>query len=214
MKNAYLWLITICIAMVLFVACAETGSNNYNADNKDTELLPEIDKKYTAEELSVLNIASEITLTGQQNLSKALVEALEDSGTAKAVVFCNLNVIGIYDSVKALYGVEISRVSHKNRNPAGAANEREVKLITEYSSSPKVSAITLFDDGDHFTAYKPIRMSMLACSKCHGVPGEDIEETTLITISMLYPDDKATGFKYKDMRGLWKVEVPKAGLKL
>lgn len=214
MKNAFLWLTTIGTAFILFAACEGSGNHDRyeDDDNKDTELLPDIEKKYSAEESAALDIASEVTMLGQQNLSQALVQALEDSGAAKAVVFCNLQVTGIYEKMNTEYGVSISRVSHKNRNPAGAANEREVKLIEEYASNSKVSAITLFDDGDHYTAYKPIHMSMIACAKCHGVPGEDIEETTFITISMLYPDDKATGFKYKDMRGLWKVEVPKAAL--
>lgn len=213
MKNAYLWLITIGISFTLFVACQGSGNHDhYKDDNKDTELLPDIEKKYTTEETAALDIASDVTMLGQQNLSQALVKALEDSGTAKAVVFCNLHVTGIYQKMNSDYGVTVSRVSHKNRNPTGAANEREIKLIEEYGQEPDVTALTLFDDGDHYTAYKPIHMSMLACTKCHGLPGEEIEETTLITISMLYPDDKATGFKYKDMRGLWKVEVPKAKL--
>lgn len=214
MKNAYLWLITIGTAFLLFAACEGSGNHDHyeDDDDKDTELLPDIEKKYSTEESAALDLASEVTMLGQQKLSQALVKALEDSGTAKAVVFCNLHITGIYEQMNTDYGVTLSRVSHKNRNPAGAANERERELIEEYGREPEVTAITLFDDGDHYTAYRPIHMSMLACTKCHGAPGEDIEETTFITISMLYPDDKAIGFKYKDMRGLWKVEVPKAKL--
>lgn len=213
MKNTFMWLITIGIAILLFVACADSNNPDANHnDDKDTELLPDIEKKYSPEESAALGVASDVTLVGQQTLMANLVKAIEDSGTAGAVVFCNIHVGGIYDSLKANYGVEVKRVSHKNRNPANAANERETELIAEYTKNPKVSAITLFDDGDHYTAYKPIHMSIFACSKCHGKPGEDIEEVTYINISMLYPDDKAIDFKYKDMRGLWKVEVPKAAL--
>ncbi len=214
MKNAFLWLATFGLSIVLFVACSDQDNVDQGTVNKDTELLPDIEKKYSEEETEALKIASDVTLVGQQTLMANLVKAVEDSGTAGAVVFCNIHVGGIYDSLKANYGATVSRVSHKNRNPANAANERELKLIGEYGSKPEVFALSLFDDGDHYTAYKPIHMSILACTKCHGEPGVDIEEATFITISMLYPDDKATGFKYKDMRGLWKVEVPKAGLKL
>jgi hypothetical protein len=212
MKNAYLWLITIGLAVTLFVACGDNGDHVHDDNDKDTELLPDIEKKYNEEESAALNIASDVTLVGQQTLMANLVKAIEDSGTAGAVVFCNIHVGGIYDSLKTIYGATVSRVSHKNRNPANAANEREVQLIKEYSMELEISAITLFDDCDHYTAYKPIHMGIMACSKCHGEPGLDIEDATFITISMLYPDDKATGFKYKDMRGLWKVEVPKAAL--
>jgi hypothetical protein len=137
---------------------------------------------------------------------------VEDSGTAQAVVFCNLNVGGIYDSLKAAYGVDVSRVSHKNRNLGNAASERELKLIEEYASAIREDAVAIFDDGDHYTGYRPIRMMMPTCLKCHGEPGVDIDETTFITINMLYPADKATGFKQMDLRGLWKVSVPKAVL--
>ncbi|CAN5370726.1 hypothetical protein BH09BAC1_BH09BAC1_03200 [soil metagenome] len=204
MKNAYGWLATTAIALSLFIACAENTN-----EKGDAQLLPTEETSYTEDETAALGLANEASMTAQQQLVEMLVHALEDSGTAKAVVFCNIHVGGIYDSIKANFGIDVKRVSHKPRNPANAPTERELKLIEEYSVSSKQNAFPIFDDGDHYTAYRPIRMSILACSKCHGIPGEDIEETTLITLSMLYPDDKATGFKYKDLRGLWRVEVPK-----
>ncbi len=208
MKNTYLWLVTVGVALSLFFACAE--NTNESAD-KD-KLLPDVDEQYTEQESTALGLAGNVSTLAQQNLMGALVQAVEDSGTAKAVVFCNIHVGGIYDSLKQTYGVDVSRVSHMPRNLGNMANERELKLINEYTDNSKITEVALFDDGDHYTAYRPIHMSILACSKCHGIPGEDIEETTLITIGMLYPDDKATGLKYKDMRGLWKVTVPKAVL--
>lgn len=209
MKNAFLWPSTVVVSLLLFFACAE---NTNETPDKDGKLLPSMEETYNEDENEALNLASEVALLGQQQLMATLVKALEDSGAVKAVVFCNVHVGGIYDSLKNNFGVNVQRVSHRNRNPANAANEREIKLINEYTASPKLSPIALFNDGDHYTAYKPIRMSILACSKCHGKPGEDIAEETFITINMLYPNDKAVDFKYKDMRGLWKIEIPKTKL--
>ncbi len=206
MKNAYLSIATITIAISLFVACAE---NTNETSHKDTKLLPNSGDVYPAEQAAALDVASEATLIGQQQLVSMLLTAMEDSGTTYAITYCNINVGGIYDSLEATFGVDVKRVSHRPRNPANNITPREQQLIDEYSVSSKLSTLAIFDDGDHYTAYRPIRMSLLACSKCHGTPGEDIEEVTFITINMLYPDDKAIGFKYKDMRGLWRVEVPK-----
>lgn len=209
MKNAYLWLGTVGLALVLFIACAE--NTNQSAD-KDSKLLPDLEDTSATEEAAALAIASEASMAGGQKLVAMLMQAIEDSGTAQAVVFCNLNVGGIYDSLKAAYGVDVTRVSHKNRNLGNAANERELKLIEEYSTATRKDAVAIFDEGNHYTGYRPIRMMMPTCLKCHGQPGVDIEETTFITINMLYPADKATGFKHMDVRGLWRVSVPKAVL--
>ena len=43
------------------------------------------------------------------------------------------------------------------------------------------------------------------CLQCHGTPNQDIAPETLAAIQKLYPDDKATGFKLGDLRGLWRV---------
>jgi cytochrome c553 len=54
--------------------------------------------------------------------------------------------------------------------------------------------------------YKPIRIVMPACLKCHGVPGTDIDSVTIQKLQSLYPADLATGYRLNDFRGLWKVE--------
>ena len=56
--------------------------------------------------------------------------------------------------------------------------------------------------------YKPIRIALPACLKCHGEPISDIDVATSEKIQNLYPADLATGYKLNDFRGLWKIEFP------
>jgi hypothetical protein len=53
--------------------------------------------------------------------------------------------------------------------------------------------------------YKPIRIAMPACLKCHGSAEKDIDPKTLAIIRQKYPDDLATNYKEGDLRGLWKI---------
>jgi hypothetical protein len=43
------------------------------------------------------------------------------------------------------------------------------------------------------------------CLACHGDPQKDIQPAVLQTISKLYPDDKAIGYKEGDLRGAWHI---------
>jgi len=41
--------------------------------------------------------------------------------------------------------------------------------------------------------------------QCHGEPGKDIQAENLTLLHQVYPDDKATGYKLGDLRGIWRV---------
>lgn len=66
--------------------------------------------------------------------------------------------------------------------------------------------ITNVDGSTSFIA--PIVLGNPLCLQCHGTPGEDIDPETLASIQKFYPNDKATGFKLGDLRGLWRITFP------
>ena len=72
--------------------------------------------------------------------------------------------------------------------------------------APKPQVITNADGIRDFLA--PIVLGNPLCLQCHGTPGKDIAPETLAAIQKLYPDDKATGFKLGDLRGLWRITFP------
>ena len=58
------------------------------------------------------------------------------------------------------------------------------------------------------TLFAPIVISNPLCLQCHGAPDQDIAPATLTAIRKLYPDDKATGYKAGELRGLWSITFP------
>jgi hypothetical protein len=147
-----------------------------------------------------------------QNLSGTLVSVLttkiDEEGTVAAINYCSEVALELTDSISKAEGVIIKRVSHRYRNPANAAEEKEIELIKNYISQiengekPEAQVIS---QNNHFIYYSPIIIGMPTCLKCHGKPNEDIEENVLLVLNEKYPGDIATGFSMGELRGLFKV---------
>jgi hypothetical protein len=50
----------------------------------------------------------------------------------------------------------------------------------------------------------PIIVSQPLCLQCHGSES-DIAAETREAILAIYPDDKATGYRLNDLRGIWRI---------
>ena len=46
------------------------------------------------------------------------------------------------------------------------------------------------------------------CLKCHGQPEREIAPSTMEVLRRLYPEDRATGFRLGELRGMWRVDLP------
>jgi len=152
---------------------------------------------------------SEVSGMAQTVLIKNLTEAIEVGGTRHAVQFCNLNASAILDSVSAANNCIVSRVTDKNRNPENLISNQHDKSMWDYyngRNSENVQADSLLQLSDEFIFYRPIRIGMPTCLKCHGNPELDIDEATKGAIDSLYPADLAKNYKLGDLRGLWKIE--------
>jgi Protein of unknown function (DUF3365) len=143
-------------------------------------------------------------------LSGALGEAISKNGPAGALSVCSEKAPQIAKEVATAHGVTLRRATHKPRNPKNAADEAEkaaLELFTAASAqkdTPKPQVITNADGSRSFFA--PIVLGNPLCLQCHGTPEKDIAPATLAAIQKLYPEDKATGFKLGDLRGLWRVD--------
>ncbi len=136
-------------------------------------------------------------------LLKNVATAIKHGGTEFAIGFCNINAIPITDSVSALYHVQIQRLSDKNRNPDNAIRTLDDSLAWQKIKSSS-SSFEQHSYGE-VVYYKPIRIGMPTCLKCHG-SSADIESKTLALINEKYPDDKAVGYNQGDLRGMWKIK--------
>jgi hypothetical protein len=147
---------------------------------------------------------NEISNLAQATLLSNVGKAMQYGGPHYAVEFCNLEASSIIDSLNGVNNCNISRVSNKNRNPKNklqGKNDEELWQLFQNSSL----ADTLVAIDKSLVYYKPIKIAMPACLKCHGDPVSDINAETLNKLNFLYPEDLAKGYKLSDFRGLWKI---------
>ena len=171
-------------------------------------------KKKTVEaDKKELNVTSKISLDTVKDISdrtkKLLVSNLtrkiSESGTVGAMEFCNVEALPLTKSVAEKYGLEVKRVSDKNRNKENVANEAELKFIEQYKTQlVNKEELKGMVDGDFF--YSPLVTNAM-CLQCHGVPGKDIVPEVAATLAKLYPEDKATGYKENEIRGLLRIKM-------
>ncbi len=137
-----------------------------------------------------------------RGLMGALMKAMDDGGPESAISVCNDEALKITSAVASDTGIWLGRTSQKLRNPANIAPEwtREIisgpttKLRIQVSSDGRLGVLT------------PISLKA-ECGMCHG-PVENIDKELYVSISELYPEDKAIGFLEGDLRGWFWFEVP------
>ena len=174
------------VALSLMLACGNHSSNERGQQGA-----------------SITNTAQAVLLA---NVSKAIAEG----GPEYAVEFCNLKASGIMDSLSVTNNATIGRISNRNRNPQNAIDGQTDVLAWNYwtGKQPGQGAedtVMTTRNGDRIY-YKPIRIGMETCLKCHGSRSTEITMATLNVLDSLYPADKAVNYRMGDLRGLWKVE--------
>ena len=154
---------------------------------------------------TIQNTGNEITMQTQGVLLKNVGLAMQKGGPQNAVQFCNLNAGTIVDSLNQEFNCNISRISEKNRNPNAGLGSDQEKALWQLFETGSIGD-TIVEQNNKLVFYKPIKIALPACLKCHGNPGSDIDPATKQKLSELYPKDLATGYALNDFRGLWKVE--------
>jgi len=198
---------------ILFTLSAMTfliiGSNcGQSTDKKSAGISQTAD---TIQPKTPLERGKEMALKTKAELGRYLMSAIREKGAAGAVEFCSTRAIRITDSMSTIMGSRLKRVAEYNRNPANNASMEElayiqkVKTALEAKESPKPQ---LTETPDGITAYYPILTESL-CLQCHGDKKTEIAPATLAKINRFYPNDKATGFKLNELRGIWVVEMKK-----
>lgn len=147
----------------------------------------------------------EVAAKAQTALLQNVGEAIQKGGSEYAVEFCNLKASSIIDSINQEFNCTISRVSDRNRNPNAALSSMQENEIWKIFHEGTLSD-TIVQNNKNLIFYKPIKIGMPACLKCHGNPESDINLVTQQKLKDLYPNDLATGYSLNDFRGLWKIE--------
>ncbi len=148
---------------------------------------------------------NEISSLTQSVLLANVGQAMQTGGAVYAVEFCNLKASTLVDSLNNVNNCVISRVSAKNRHPENGLKTNADKNLWAIFEAGTVND-TIIQESKKLVYYKPIKMALPACLKCHGELGSDIDPATAEKLQNLYPADLATGYKLNDFRGLWKIE--------
>ncbi|MBN2894303.1 MAG: DUF3365 domain-containing protein [Campylobacterales bacterium] len=161
-----------------------------------------------------------VIATGQKASSALLGELggnlkkeLEKGGALGAAKFCSHSAFELTQSVAAKQGqgVQIKRVSLKNRNAANAPLKDEA-IVLESLEKLHVEGVMLPEylvkqvDADTYKFYKPMLINKEVCLKCHGVVTDAALKAELHST---YPTDKAMGYKSGDLRGAVVVTIKK-----
>jgi len=141
-----------------------------------------------------------------KTLGKEMKSYMKNGDIKGAVEFCSGNAYILTDEVSKKLGKNISvkRISTKYRNPANKPTKTEAKMLfmLENNKSPLLTRVS----NHEYKFYKPLRIGKPVCLKCHG-KGFDMPEIARKTIHNLYPNDKATGYEFGDLRGAIVVTI-------
>ena len=188
MKNIKIILISALTFLVIFCCTKE----------KEVEL----DKEKIRTEFA--GLARDYTL----GLKSILKKNLKRGGLLQAVTVCSDTASDLTKMFADAMGLDVRRVSFKNRNPNNVPDEIEEKVLREYEellSKGKLNEKTeTFEEyvinGKKVLRYmKPIVVDD-ACLNCHGNENQISQEVANI-IKKNYPDDKAVNFSKGDLRG-------------
>jgi len=142
----------------------------------------------------------------KEQLVDALTGALEEGGPTNAIHVCRERAPEIAAAL-SVGGVRMGRTSHKLRNPANAPQPWVEPLLEAYVENPTdTRPRAVYVDDSTIGYVEPIYM-MSFCLSCHG---PSIEPDLLAEIDSVYPEDQATGFRDKELRGLFWVTLPRS----
>mgnify|MGYP001814911374 FL=1 len=143
-------------------------------------------------------------------LKAELTSAMQAGGPLAAIEVCKARAPAIAASVSNESGMNLSRVSLRNRNPDNAPNEWQTPVLQTFETRLAAGEApanlswhqTAEKDGrEEFRFMKAIPTGTV-CLTCHG---EAIAPPVAAKIDELYPADKATGFREGELRGAFVV---------
>lgn len=137
----------------------------------------------------------------KQKLQAALKEGMA-KGAENAISVCAIQAPELARQAGS-DRVRVGRAAARYRNPENAPAAWLTPIVEEFASNPASASPRVVHREDGLVGYvEPIFVQPM-CVTCHG---ETIPAGVRAKIEELYPEDKATGFKNGDFRGVFWVE--------
>ncbi len=140
-------------------------------------------------------------------LKQVLIKNMKEGGPLQAVTVCSDTASELTTLYSEKMGINVKRVSYKNRNVGNTPDSFEKEALNEFEKlfaknelKTDTEIIKKVDvNGKEVIRYiKPIIIES-PCLNCHG-DREILPEVSEL-IKQKYPNDKATGYKVGDLRG-------------
>ncbi|MEW6165800.1 MAG: DUF3365 domain-containing protein [Pseudomonadota bacterium] len=141
-------------------------------------------------------------------LLEVLTEEIDKGGHAGAISVCREKAPAMAKALSEKTGWSIRRVSLKNRNPKAVPDAWEQAVLEDFErrlaagENPATldrSEVVAIDGQKTFRYMKALPTQEL-CLNCHGTP-DKVSADVQAKLKELYPDDKATGYGLKQIRG-------------
>jgi len=145
-----------------------------------------------------------------QKLGGELKGIMQKDGPVEAVNFCSKNAISLTHEVSKAHGVKMKRVTLQQRNPLNRPTPEEIDIMNTWMAAmakTQQPTAVLMEVATGFTYYKPLVINNDVCLICLGT----VDFTTPLgqALKASYPNDRATGYKMGDLRGMIVVDIPK-----
>ena len=189
------------VSLLLLAACG--ASRQEEPTGTQNRTLPSVVQSEVPDYSSFTAEARAATNRLQLDLKQELAAAIADGGAASAVEVCSRRATELTAEVSARTGMQVRRVSVRNRNPANRATTGEASVLAMMATRADLADTTIVRDGVPFYV-RAIRINTSLCLQCHG-DVDELGDGVAEQLSTLYENDRATGFAEGDLRGAFVV---------
>jgi hypothetical protein len=161
-----------------------------------------------AQEGNVLQEVRQTAMSMPPKLLEVLDAEIKKAGHAEAMVVCREKAPAMAKALSEAKGMQIRRVSLKNRNPKAVPDAWERKVLVDFdkrtAAGEKPGALEaseiVVEDGKRTMRYMKALATQDLCLNCHGTD-DRLNKDVKAKLKELYPDDKATGYSSAEIRG-------------
>lgn len=149
----------------------------------------------------------------QQQLQQALRAAMQAGGPVAAITVCRDQAPQIAAQTGARLGLQLRRISQRNRNPDNAADDAFTPLLDQFAmrlqAGEPVSALhARIDTGSGNTRQSHYLQAISTQAMCLGCHGKTLAPAVQAALHAHYPADRATGYSEGELRGAFVVSTP------
>ncbi|MBN1212088.1 MAG: DUF3365 domain-containing protein [candidate division Zixibacteria bacterium] len=195
------------LSVLLFVTVIFIGCGGDQKGESDSQL-EQAKALQNENDILCRQAADKLTVIFAGELKEELMKAMSTGGSVGAIEVCRIKAPKI-SQIFSINGVKIRRVAERYRNLDNRATVWQLEIMAEFKdtlTAPEfIGEWTRSDTAEVYHYYKPIYTQPI-CLNCHGGL-QTLSPGVIDAVRKYYPNDKATGFKVGELRGMFMVEI-------